>query len=236
MNADSPSVAAAPRPAQVLVVDDEEPIRELVRGYLTRERLGVLTASDGSTALELVRTERPDVVILDLNLPGVDGIEVCRQLRTFSDAYVLMLTARDEEVDRIVGLSIGADDYLIKPFSPRELMARVHALLRRRRSPPQAANPAGLQLNQARRRVAVDGSPIELTVIEFSLLEALARQPGVVLTRQQLLDAGWGTGYDGDDHLLDVHIAKLRSKLGDEPAAPRFVETVRGIGFRLAER
>jgi len=217
------------------VVDDEEPIRELVRGYLAREQFGVLTAGDGITALELVRRERPDVVILDLNLPGVDGIEVCRQLRIFSDAYVLMLTARGDEIDRIVGLSIGADDYLVKPFSPRELVARVQALLRRRRA-PVAVGPAGLEVDPARRRVAVDGQPIELTVIEFTLLAAVAAEPGVVLSRSQLLDAGWGAGYDGDDHLLDVHITKLRRKLGDDPAAPRFIETVRGVGFRLAER
>jgi DNA-binding response OmpR family regulator len=223
-------------PAVVLVVDDEEPIRDLVSSYLVRERFGVLLAGDGVTALELARAERPDVVILDLNLPGMDGIEVCRQLRTFSDAHVLMLSARGEEVDRVVGLSIGADDYLVKPFSPRELMARVHALLRRRFTPPAPAYPSGLELDEARRRVAVDGRPIVLTVIEFAILASLCRQPGVVLSRQELLDLAWGPGYGRDDHLLDVHIAKLRRKLGDDPAAARFIETVRGVGFRLAER
>ena len=221
------------RPAKVLVVDDEAPIRTLVRGYLERERFGALTATDGPSALEAVRREQPDVVVLDLNLPGLDGIEVCRQLRTFSSAYVIMLTARGEEVDRIVGLSIGADDYLVKPFSPRELMARIHALLRRPRAADRAA-PAGLEVDVARHQVAVDGSSIALTPIEFALLAALAREPGVVMARAELMGEVWGSGYD--DHLLDVHIAKLRRKLGDDPARPRFVETVRGVGFRLADR
>lgn len=219
--------------ATVLVVDDEEPIRELVGSYLGRERFGVLAAGDGVTAVELVRHARPDVVILDLNLPGLDGVEVCRQLRTFSDAYIIMLTARGEEVDRVVGLSIGADDYLVKPFSPRELVARVHALLRRPRS-GRAATPAGLELDLERYRVTVDQRPVALTPIEFGLLAAMASRPGVVRTRTDLLDEIWGPGFD-DDHLLDVHVGKLRRKLGDDAAAPRFVETVRGIGFRLVE-
>lgn len=219
--------------ARVLVVDDEEPIRALVGGYLEREGLAVLAAADGPAALDMVAADRPDVVILDLNLPGLDGVEVCRRLRTFSEAYVLMLTARGEEIDRVVGLSIGADDYLVKPFSPRELMARVRALLRRRR-PPRTETPPGLALDLARHRVSVDGVPIALTPIEFGLLAALARQPGIVGTRDELMDEVWGGGYD--HHLLDVHIAKLRRKLGDDAARPRFVETVRGIGFRLAER
>lgn len=225
--------AATTRPARVLIVDDEEPIRTLVRGYLERERFEALTAADGPNALEAVRREQPDVVVLDLNLPGLDGIEVCRQLRTFSSAYVIMLTARGEEVDRLVGLSIGADDYLVKPFSPRELMARIHALLRRPRVAHRAA-PAGLEVDVARHHVTVDGNAIALTPIEFALLAALAREPGVVVARAELMSEVWGSGYD--DHLLDVHVAKLRRKLGDEPSRPRFVETVRGVGFRLAER
>lgn len=227
---------ASTRPVRVLIVDDEEPIRDLVRGYLAREQIEVLVAPDGVTGLEVVRREQPDVVVLDLMLPGLDGLEVCRRLRAFSDAYVLMLTARGEEVDRIVGLSVGADDYLVKPFSPRELVARIHALLRRPRAPLAVAIPTGLRLDLARRRVAVDGRAVELTLIEFGLLAALARDPGVVLSRQQLLDQVWGRDYLGDDHLLDVHIAKLRRKLGDEAGRPRFVETVRGVGFRLVER
>jgi DNA-binding response OmpR family regulator len=222
--------------ALVLVVDDEQPIRELVRTYLRRERLDVITAEDGPAALESIREQAPDVVVLDVMLPGLDGIEVCRQLRTFSDAYVLMLTARGEETDRVVGLSIGADDYLVKPFSPRELVARIKALLRRSRGAPTTAGPAGLTVDTPRHEVLVDDRPVSLTVIEFDLLAALAREPGVVLTRDQLLDRVWGQGFVGDDHLLDVHIGKLRAKLGDDPAQPRFVETVRGIGFRLRDR
>jgi DNA-binding response OmpR family regulator len=231
----APASTSAVGRTRVLVVDDEQPIRDLVRGYLAREQMDVLTAEDGTTALELVRTEQPDVVVLDLMLPGVDGIEVCRQLRTFSDAYVLMLTARGEEVDRIVGLSIGADDYLTKPFSPRELVARVKALLRRPRVAVGARGPRGLDLDLARRRVTVDGRVVELTFLEFELLAVLARDPGMVLSRQQLLDRVWGAEYATDGHLLDVHVGKLRRKLGDDPSAPRFIETVRGVGFRLVE-
>lgn len=223
-------------PALVLVVDDEEPIRELVRTYLRRERMDVITAEDGVAALEAVRQHAPDVVVLDVMLPGLDGIEVCRQLRTFSDAYVLMLTARGEETDRVVGLSIGADDYLVKPFSPRELVARIKALLRRPRGAPATSGPAGLAVDAQRHEVVVDDRPVSLTLIEFNLLAALARDPGSVLTREQLLDRVWGQDFAGDDHLLDVHIAKLRGKLGDDAAQPRFLETVRGVGFRLRDR
>jgi DNA-binding response OmpR family regulator len=221
-------------PATVLVVDDEPLIVELVRGYLQREGMTVLVAGDGPAALELTRREAPDVVVLDLMLPGLDGVEVCRQLRTFSDAYVLMLTARSEEIDRVVGLSVGADDYLVKPFSPRELVARIRALLRRPRTTAVAASfPEALAVDQARHEVRVDGEPIELTPTEFSLLATLARDPGLVLSRQQLLDEVWGVDYVADDHLVDVHVANLRRKLGDDPDAPRFIETVRGVGYRL---
>ena len=218
---------------RVLVVDDEEPIRDLVRSYLVREGMEVFTAYDGMSALEAVRQLSPDVVILDLMLPGIDGVEVCRQLRAFSDAYVVMLTARDEEVDRIVGLSIGADDYMVKPFSPRELVARVRALLRRPRASRLIAPASGLEVDSATRRVSVDGGQVRLTNIEFALLEELARDPGVVLSRRQLLERVWGSDFVGDDHVLDVHVGNLRRKLRDDSATPRFVETVRGIGFRL---
>jgi DNA-binding response OmpR family regulator len=176
-------------------------------------------------------------VILDVMLPGMDGIEVCRRIRTFSDAYVLMLTARSEEIDRIVGLTVGADDYLVKPFSPREVVARVKALLRRSRPPLGGASapPPGLEIDVARHTVKVDGAPVDLTALEFSLLATLARDPGVVISRQALLDRVWGPDYVADDHLLDVHVANLRRKLGDDPARPRFVETVRGVGYRVRE-
>ena len=232
-------------PFRVLVVDDEPPIVDLLAGYLRREGWTVVSASDGPSALEAVRTEDPDVVILDVMLPGLDGVEVCRRLRAFSDAYVLMLTARGEEIDRIVGLTVGADDYLVKPFSPREVVARLKAFQRRPRrgglgaaaGGSTAFAPApGLEVDEGRRTVRVDGASVELTALEFNLLAAIAREPGLVVARPALLDAVWGPGYAGDDHLLDVHVANLRRKLGDDPGAPRFVETVRGVGFRLRDR
>jgi len=229
-------VTAATR---LLVVDDEAPIVELLRGYLVREGWDVLAASDGPTAVEMARERAPDVIVLDVMLPGLDGFEVLRQIRTFSDAYVIMLTARAEEIDRIVGLSAGADDYLVKPFSPRELVARVRALLRR----PRPAQVDGaerremgdLVIDPPRRSVTVRGMPVTLTTIEFDLLTTLAREPGVVLSRQRLLDRVWGMDYVGDEHVVDVHLANLRRKLGDDAAHPRYIETVRGVGFRFKE-
>lgn len=221
---------------RVLVVEDELPIVELVRGYLVREGWSVEAVDDGAVAVERVRTERPDVVILDVMLPGLDGVEACRRMRTFSDAYIIMLTARAEEIDRIVGLSVGADDYLTKPFSPRELVARIRALMRRPRAVAAPAIPSGLELDEARHEVRVDGQPVTLTATEFGILTTLARDPGVVVGRAALLDRVWGPGYVGDEHLVDVHVANLRRKLGDDPAAPRFIETVRSLGYRLVDR
>ena len=230
----------------ILVVDDEPPIIDLVRGYLERDGYAVHSASDGPSAVAAVRDLAPDVVILDVMLPGFDGVEACRRIRSFSDAYILMLTARSEEIDRVVGLSVGADDYLTKPFSPRELVARVKALLRRPRtlpttddaapSPGRDAGPVGLSIDLPRRAATVDGDRVALTTTEFDILAALARDPGVVVSRQALLDAVWGIDFVGDDHLVDVHVANLRRKLGDDADAPRFVETVRGAGYRLVER
>lgn len=225
----------------VLLVDDEQPIIDLLRGYLVREGFTVHAASDGPTAVGAVRDLAPDVVVLDLMLPGFDGVEACRRIRTFSDAYIVMLTARSEEIDRIVGLSVGADDYLTKPFSPRELIARIRALLRRPRTMAvggsvDAHHPvAGIVVDAARRSVTVDGQPRPLTTTEFDILAVLSRDPGVVISRQSLLDVVWGADFVGDDHLIDVHVANLRRKLGDDPDAPRFVETVRGVGYRLRE-
>jgi len=240
------------RPRRILVVDDEPPIVELLTGYLEREGWAVDSAGDGLAALALVRELDPDVIVLDVMLPGLDGVEVCRRLRAFSDAYVLMLTARGEEIDRIMGLTVGADDYLVKPFSPREVVARIKALLRRPRAsragtgigggspapgeaPSAGAGPDGLEIDEGRRLVRVDGSSVELTALEFNLLALLAREPGIVVGRAALLESLWGPEYTGDDHLVDVHVANLRRKLGDEPASPRFVETVRGVGYRLRE-
>jgi len=224
---------------RVLVVDDEAPIVDLVRGYLEREGMELAAAADGPGGLELIRRWAPDVVVLDVMLPGMDGFEVLRRARAFSDAYVIMLTARAEEIDRIVGLSVGADDYLVKPFSPRELAARVKALLRR----PRAGSAPGeeawrvdeLVVDPRRRSVSVGGSPVTLTTLEFDLLATLIREPGVVHSRQQLLDRVWGLDYVGDEHVVDVHLGNLRRKLGDDAAHPRFVETVRGAGYRVKE-
>jgi DNA-binding response OmpR family regulator len=227
---------SAPR---VLVVDDEASIVDLVRGYLEREGMDVISADDGPTALEFIREWAPDVVVLDVMLPGIDGFEVLRRTRTMTDAYVIMLTARAEEIDRIVGLSVGADDYLVKPFSPRELAARVHALLRRPRlgaAPNAEAWRAGdLVVDPRRRSVRLRGARVPLTVIEFDLLATLFREPGVVHTRQQLLDRVWGVDYVGDEHVVDVHLGNLRRKLGDDASRPVYVETVRGVGYRLRE-
>jgi len=224
--------------ARILVVDDERPIRAIVRGFLEREGLLVAEAADGPAAVEQVRAFAPDIVVLDIMLPGFDGIEALHRIRAFADPLVIFLTARTEEVDRIVGLKVGGDDYLTKPFSPGELVARVQALLRRRR--PAAAprregaiRVADLVVDPARREVTVAGAPVELTTLEFAILEALGRDPGVVLTRQQLLDAAWSMDFIGDEHVLEVHIGNLRRKLGDDTASPRFVETVRGVGYRL---
>lgn len=226
----------APR---VLVVDDEAPIVDLVRGYLEREGMEVMSAGDGPAALELIRDRAPDVVVLDVMLPGLDGVEVLRRARTMTDAYVIMLTARTEEIDRIVGLSVGADDYLVKPFSPRELVARVQALLRRPRlgvaADAEAWRAGDLSVDPRRRSVTVRGARVPLTVLEFELLATLIREPGVVHTRQQLLDRVWGVDYVGDEHVVDVHLGNLRRKLGDDASRPTYVETVRGIGYRLRE-
>ncbi len=223
------------RAPRILVVDDEPPLVELVRGYLVREGFQVMTADDGPSAVQSVRDEMPDLLVLDVMLPVFDGMEVCRQIRAFSDAYVLMLTARGEEIDRVVGLTVGADDYLVKPFSPRELVARVKALLRRSRTaaPRPSPLPAGLEFDAGRHEVSVDGSAVSLTATEFDLLAILVSDPGLVVPRPQLLNRVWGSEFEADDHLVDVHVGNLRRKLGDDPAAPRFVETIRGVGYRL---
>jgi DNA-binding response OmpR family regulator len=236
--ADAGDAGRAERPVRVraLVVDDEEPLVKVLTAYLEREGLEVVSALDGERALELARELVPDVVVLDLMLPGMDGIEVCRRLRTFSDAYVLMLTARAEEVDKIVGLSVGADDYLTKPFSPGELVARIRAMLRRPRLGADAPSPrrfGELEVDAAAREVRLAGEPVELTRTEFDLLDTLSASPQIAFSRQQLLERVWGPAWFGDDHVVDVHVANLRAKLGDDPRAPRYVRTVRGVGYRM---
>jgi DNA-binding response OmpR family regulator len=233
------------RPITVLVVEDEAPLADVVAGYLGREGYTAEVVHDGLAALERARALRPDLVVLDVMLPGLDGFEVCRRLRTFSDAYVVMLTARDEEMDTVVGLSVGADDYVVKPFSPRELVARVRAMLRRPRvssaelidgadaSHPPVVEVDGLRLDAAARRTFVDGREVSLTRTEFDLLTTLAASPAVVVTRRELIEAVWGPGWFGDDHVVDVHIAALRRKLADSADRPRWIRTVRGVGYGM---
>jgi DNA-binding response OmpR family regulator len=226
-------------PPHVLVVDDEAPLARLVGDYLARDGFRVSLAFDGPAAVQAARVRAPDVVVLDLGLPGLDGIEVCRQLRTFTDCYLIMLTARTDEVDKLIGLSVGADDYMTKPFSPRELLARVHVLLRRPRvSPTPETGPlqfGPLSINLAGREARLAGTALELTRTEFDVLAALAGRPALVFTRRQLIDTVWGEGWVGDEHLVDVHIGHLRRKLDDDPNEGRFVRTVRGVGYRMGE-
>jgi DNA-binding response OmpR family regulator len=222
---------------RVLVVEDDPSISRLVVSYLEREGFVVDVTGDGATGVDLTRSLRPDIVVLDLMLPGMDGIEVCRRIRTFSDAYVVMLTARIEEIDRLIGLSVGADDYISKPFSPRELVARIRAMLRRPRAADpgiEAVRPFGaLQIDPVAREVQLDGALLELTRTEFDLLEVLSSHPRRVFARRLLLEEVWGGDWFGDDHVVEVHVGNLRRKLGDDPRSPRYIRTVRGVGYRM---
>ncbi len=228
--------------AKVLVVEDEESLSRLITTYLSRDGYVVEVARDGLEAIALARATPPDVVVLDLGLPGADGIEVCRTLRTFSDCYVIMLTARVEEVDRLIGLSVGADDYLTKPFSPRELVARVGVMLRRPRRLAGSADAehahqlitvGDLRLDHSAREVHVADRRVDLTRTEFDVLAALANQPRRAFSRDQLTEKVWGPSWFGDPHLVDVHIGNIRRRLGDDPSNPVYVQTVRGYGYRM---
>ena len=230
--------ARVPDPVTVVVVDDEKALVDLVRRYLQREGYDVHTAHDGHQALDVIAAVDPDVIVLDLMLPGLDGLEVARRVREQSDAYIVMLTARSEEVDRIVGLRVGADDYVTKPFSPNELVARVQAMLRRPRHTTPEQDTAlrtldDLVVDPAGRTVTVAGGPVELTRLEFDLLDTLSAEPGVVFSKDQLLDRVWGSTTYRDDHVVAVHMANLRRKLGDDPDQPRYIRTVRGVGYRM---
>jgi DNA-binding response OmpR family regulator len=225
------------RAERVLVVDDEERIRSLVGTYLRAEGFEVEEAATGEDALVVLRRRLPDLVILDVRLPGMDGFEVLRELRRDSEVYVIMLTARTEEADKLVGLTVGADDYVTKPFSPRELVARVKAVLRRGREPQRSDDELlrfeGLDIDLAGRQVHVDGQPVELTTLEFDLLVALAAAPGRVFSRRQLIQQVWGWDFFGDERVVDVHVGNLRRALGDAADSPRFIGTVRGVGYKL---
>jgi DNA-binding response OmpR family regulator len=228
---------------KVMIVDDERAFAAVVGSYFTREGYEVILAHDGPAAVAEAERQLPDLVVLDLMLPGFDGVEVCRRLRVFSDAYVLMLTARGEDVDKVVGLSVGADDYVVKPASPRELLARATAMLRRPRAIAAAGGLASgeeparrvgdLVLEPAGRTVTLAQTPVELTRTEFDLLAALTARPRAAFTRRQLVEAVWGPDWYGDEHIVDVHIGHLRRKLGDDAARPRYVRTVWGVGYGL---
>ncbi|TCN28324.1 DNA-binding response OmpR family regulator [Kribbella orskensis] len=221
----------------VLVVDDEPEIRRVLRGYLEAEGFRVVEAATGAAAVDRVRLQEPAVILLDVMLPDLDGLEVLRRIRTFSQVYVLLVTARTEEVDKLIGLGVGADDYITKPFSPREVTARVKAVLRRSRSAAEQDAErhvfAGLTVDVARREVTVVDEPITLTALEFDLLTALAGSPGRVFSRRQLLERVWGYDFYGDERVVDVHIRNLRQQLHDDAARPRIIGTVRGVGYKL---
>ncbi|GAA3273642.1 response regulator transcription factor [Dactylosporangium vinaceum] len=233
---------ASPGPAaRVLVVEDDQHLAHLVSRYLQRDDFEVEHAGDGAAAVTHARRFAPDVVILDIGLPGIDGLEVCRRLRQFTDCYIIMLTARDDEIDKLVGLTVGADDYLTKPFSHRELVARVKVLLRRPRRPHPAASPAippavtvgALRIDPAAREVHLHDRLIPLTPTEFDLLITLATHRAMVLSRRQLVDAVWGPAWVGDERMIDVHIRNLRRKLGDDATTPKYIRTIRGAGYRI---
>ena len=222
---------------KILVVDDELEIVRLVRAYLERAGFAVVTASEGREALAVFRHERPNLVVLDLNLPGIDGLDVCRAMRRDSDVPIIMLTARLEETDRLIGLELGADDYVVKPFSPREIVARARAVLRRTEGTPvrpEVISAGGITLDFTRRTASVNGRPLDLTTMEFDLLAALVEHPGQVFSRQELLDRVQGNAYEGYERTIDVHIKNLRKKLGDDSQDPGFIETVRGVGYRFS--
>ena len=222
---------------RVLVVDDEAHIRTVLRGYLEADGFDVAEAADGEDALAALRDKPSDLVLLDVMLPGIDGLEVLRRLRSFSDAYVILVTARAEEVDKLVGLGVGADDYVTKPFSPREVTARVKAVLRRDRGVrPDGDAPLrfdGLTIDTVGREIEANGVPVTLSSLEFDLLAALAAAPGRVFSRAQLLERVWGYDFYGDERVVDVHIRSLRARLGDPAGDPHLIATVRGAGYKF---
>ena len=222
---------------RALVVDDEVPLTRILSAYLRRDGFEVTLAHDGPAALAEARRQEPDVVVLDLGLPLLDGVEVCRRLRELSDCYVIMLTARAEEHDAIAGLAAGADDYLTKPFSPKLLLARIQAMLRRPRArrdtrPAEPLRIGELTLGVEARDVRIGDRRVDVTPTEFAILAALAAAPHHAFTRRELIDEIWGANWVGDEQVVDVHIGNLRKRLGDDAHAPRFVRTVRGVGYR----
>ena len=222
----------------ILIVEDEIELVRVLRDYLERAGFRVKTASSGPEAVSQFRHAAPDLVLLDLNLPGMDGLDVARQMRRTSDIPIIMVTARVEETDRLIGLELGADDYIPKPFSPREVVARVRAVLRRAQGPgeaPSVIRASDIEIDLTRHRVSRAGRPIDLTPTEFALLAALARQPGRAYTRLQLLEAAQGEAYDGYERTIDAHIKNLRAKIEADPRKPLYIETVFGVGYRFTE-
>lgn len=225
--------------AKILVVDDEAKIVKLVRAYLEQAGFSVVTAEDGQTALIQARREKPDLIVLDLGLPAIDGLDVARILRRESETPIIMLTARVEDTDRIIGLELGADDYVIKPFNPRELVARVRAVLRRTTGSapaPEILRAGEIVLNAGGHQVTLAGKPLDLTPTEFDLLLVLMQNAGRAFTRLDLLDRVQGDAYEGYERTIDAHIKNLRAKLGDDPRHPRYVQTVYGVGYKFEER
>jgi DNA-binding response OmpR family regulator len=223
---------------KVMVVDDEPKIVQLARDYLENAGFAVIAAHDGAQALAAARSQRPDLVVLDLGLPELDGLDVARALRRDSSVPIVMLTGRDEESDKLVGLEIGADDYITKPFSPKELVARVRAVLRRTERPrvdSDVVHVGDISLDMPRMRLTVGGRPVELTPTEFGLLSTMAREPGRVFTRSQLLDAVHGVAFESYERAIDAHVKNIRHKIEPDPAKPRYVLTVYGVGYRFAE-
>ncbi len=229
---------SAVKSARILVVDDEATTRRTLQAYLEKEGYSVHTAADGLAALSAARDLKPDLIVLDIMLPGMDGVEVLRALRKESSVYVLMLTAKADETDKVVGLTMGADDYLTKPYSPRELVARVKAMLRRAQADETPAAPLSfrsIRIDAEAHRVWVRDQSADLTALEFDILLALARHPGRVLSREQLIEQVWGHDYYGDDRVVDVHIGRIRKKLEEDPANPTLIVTVRGAGYRFED-
>jgi DNA-binding response OmpR family regulator len=227
-----------PESATILLVDDEDAVQKLLTYPLEREGFRVVSARNGQEALDRFGEANPDLVVLDIMLPGVDGLEVCKALRARSSVPIIMLTARDDELDKVLGLELGADDYITKPFSIREFRSRVRALLRRAKLPAYAGDgPAiaveGLELDVARRKVALEGRPVQLTYVEFELLRILASQPGRVFSRKALLEELWGSAEYREPRTIDVHVRHLREKLEGDPGEPELIQTVRGAGYRF---
>jgi len=222
----------------VLVVEDEIEIARVVRDYLDNAGFEVIVVGDGGSAIASVRSAKPDLLVLDLGLPGRDGLDVAREIRRWSNTPIVMLTARGDETDRVVGLELGADDYVVKPFSPKELVARIRAVLRRTRAAERGAEvlrAGDVEIDTGKMRVSVAGASVELTPTEFQLLATLAREPGRVFTRSQLLDAVHGVAIESYERAIDAHVKNIRRKIEPEPASPRYLLTVHGVGYRFAD-